>query len=123
MTNAEPSKTQPPSAEPQARDLSLAGLVLSAAAAEIAADAEERDQSGSYSPLTSSVSGVRPRSRSVFVPRRREPARRPRATTASDPTSVPAQPTALVGAPDDAEEGSPPETRSELRDWIKDNAT
>ena len=123
MTDAERSKTQPPSSGPQARDLSLAGLVLSAAAAEIAAEAEERDQSGSDPPPTSSVSGARPRARSAFVPRRREPARRPRATSASEPTSVPAQPTTLVGAPDVAEEGSRPETRSELRDWIKDNAT
>src|SRR5918995_2995151 len=123
MTDAERSKTQPPSAGPQARDLSLAGLVLSASAAEIAAEAEERDQSGSDPPLTSSISGARPRARSAFVPRRREPARRPRATSASDRTSVPAQPTALVGAPDVAEEGSRPDTRSELRDWIKDNAT
>ena len=40
----------------------------------------------------------------------------------SEPTPVPAQPTTLDSAPD-AGLGSRQDTRSELRDWIKDNAT
>ena len=101
----------------------MAALVMSAAAAAISAEAEERDQSGADPLPNSSVSGVRPPARSVFVLRRREPASRPRVIAWSDPASVPAQPTALVGTPDDPGEGSRPDTRSELRDWIKDNAT
>src|SRR5215207_10978841 len=123
MTNPESSGTQPQSSVQQAKEIAAAALVLSAEAAEISAEAVERNRPGSDPPHNRSVSGARPRARSAFVPRRREPARRPRATSASEPTSVPAQPTALVGAPDVAEEGSRPETRSELRDWIKDNAT
>jgi hypothetical protein len=102
--------------------MAAAALVLSAEAAEISAEAEERDQPGSDPPPNRPVSGVRPRARSAFVPRRRELARRPRANSGPDPTAVPAQPTELAGDPD--AEGRPrPETRSELRDWIKDNAT
>jgi len=107
---------------PQAKEIAAAGLVLSAEAAEISAEAVERNRPGSDPPHNRSVSGVRPRARSAFVPRRREPARRPRGIAGSEPTAVPAQPTELAGDPD-PEEGPRPETRSELRDWIKDNAT
>jgi hypothetical protein len=122
MTNPESSGTQSQSSVPQAKEIAAAALVLSAEAAEISAEAEERDRPGSDPPPSPSVSGVRPRARSAFVPRRREPARRLRAISGSEPTAVPAQPTELAGDPG-AEEGSRPDTRSELRDWIKDNAT
>ena len=122
MTNVQSSGTQPQSSGAHSTEVAAAALVLSAEAAEISAEAEERDRPGSNPPPDRSVSEMRPRARSAFVPRRREPARRPRAISRSDPTAVPAQPTELVGDPD-AEEGSRPETRSELRDWIKDNAT
>ena len=102
--------------------MAAAALVLSAEAAEISAEAEERDRPGSDPPPNRSVSEVRPRARSAFVPRRREPARRPRAIAGSEPTAGPVPPTDPAGDPD-AQEGSRPDTRSELRDWIKDNAT
>ena len=123
MTDPLSSETQASSSERQPKDVGVAALVLGAAAAAISAEAEERDQSDADLLPNSSVSGVRPPARSVFVLRRREPARRPRVIAWSDPASVPAQPTALVSTPDDPGEGSRPDTRSELRDWIKDNAT
>jgi hypothetical protein len=122
MTSAESSGAQPQSSGAQAKEVAAAALVLGAEAAEISAEAEERDRPGSDPLPNPSVSGVRPRARSAFVPRRREPARRPRAISGSDPTAVPARQSELAGDPD-PEEGSRPETRSELRDWIKDNAT
>src|ERR687893_2106742 len=103
MTNAESSGAQPQSSVPQAREIAAAALVLSAEAAEISAEAEERDRPGSDPPPNRSVSGVRPRARSAFVPRRREPARRPRASAGSDPTAAPVPPTGLAGDPDDQE--------------------
>ncbi len=122
MTDAASSKTEPQSPGPHAKEMATAALVLSAAAAESSADAEERDRSGAVPPPDPTVSGARPRARSAFVPRRREPPRRQRAVSESEPASVPAQSTAPDSAPD-AEEGSREDTRSELRDWIKDNAT
>ena len=122
MTEAESAKSEPRSPGPQGKDMAAAALVLSAAAAEISAEAEERDRSGSDPSPNPSLSGARPRARSAFVPRRREPTRRPRAMSGSAPASVPAQPTTLVSA-SDAGAGSRQDTRSELRDWIKDNAT
>jgi hypothetical protein len=123
MTDAGSSKPQGPSSGPQTKDVAVAALVLSSAAAAISAEAEERDQISADPLPHPSVSGVRPPARRVFVLRRRDPARQPRVTAWSDPAAVPAQPTTLVGAPDDPGEGSRPDTRSELRDWIKDNAT
>jgi hypothetical protein len=123
MTDAASSKTEPQSPAPHAKEMATAALVLSAAAAVSSDDAAERDRSGADpSPNPSLSGGGRPRARSAFVPRRRAPIRRPRALSESVPASVPAQPTTLVSAPD-AGEGSRQETRSELRDWIKDNAT
>src|SRR5918997_3305596 len=107
MTNPESSGTQPQSSVTQAKEVTAAALVLSAEAAEISAEAEERDRPGSDPPPNRSVSGVRPRARSAFVPRRREPARRPRAISGSEPASVSAQPTELAGDPD-PEEGTRP---------------
>jgi hypothetical protein len=122
MTDAESSNTEPRLSGSQAKDMAAAALVLSSEAAEISAEAEERDQTGSDPRPNPSVSGVGPPAPRVYILRRRGPARRPRAISRSEPASVSAQPTACVGAPD-AGEGSQPETRSELRDWIKDNAT
>ncbi len=61
------------------------------------------------------------RARDPAAPRRRGPARRPRA--GGVPAPVPAGPTSPAGAGPAAEDPPPPETRSELRDWVKDNAT
>src|SRR5215207_7209644 len=108
MTNPESSGTQPQSSVQQAKEIAAAALVLSAEAAEISAEAEQRGRPGSDPPPNRSVSGVRPRARSAFVPRRREPARRSRAIAGSEPTAIPVQPTELAGDPD-AEEGSRPE--------------
>src|SRR5687768_13072121 len=105
MTNAESSKTQPPSSGPQAKEMAAAALVLSAEAAEISAEAEERDRPGSDPPHDRSVPEVRPRARSAFVPRRRELARRPRAIAGSEPTAGPVPPTELADDPG-AEAGS-----------------
>ena len=55
--------------------------------------------------------------------RLRPPIRQPRATTQSQRASVPVNPTAPDAARDTAGDLSPTDTRSELRDWIKDNAT
>jgi hypothetical protein len=123
MPEAESSKAEPQSSGPQAKDMAAAALVLGAATAAISAEAEERDRYSSDAPLNSSISEVRPRARSAFVPRRREPARRPRTISGSEPASVTAQSTALDTVGDAAGEGSRPDTRAELRDWIKDNAT
>jgi hypothetical protein len=123
MTDERPSKTQPQSPGPQARDLAVAALILSAEMAEISAEAEERDRSGSDPPQNLSVSTAPPRARSAVVRRRREPVRLPRATNGLERVSVDSPRTALVGAGTGAEDISRPDTRSELRDWIKDNAT
>lgn len=123
MTDAGTSKTQPPSLASQARDLAAAALVLNAGEAEIAAEAEEQQQAGSEHSPNPPVSGVRPPAPGVFVLRRRDPTRRRRVIPAPELASAPAQPAALDGAPEDPGEGAPPDSRSELRDWIKDNAT
>ena len=59
----------------------------------------------------------------AVVRRRREPIRQPRAISQSQRTSAPVNATALDTARDAEEDLSPTDTRSELRDWIKDNAT
>jgi hypothetical protein len=123
MTDEQSSKTQPQSPGPTARDLSAAALMMSVGAAEISAEAEDRDRSGSDPPRDPSVSGARPRARKAVVRRRRKPARLPRTIAGSPSASIPARPPALVGGGDAGEELSRPDTRSELRDWIKDNAT
>jgi hypothetical protein len=123
MTDAIPSKTQPLSPAPQARDVSAAALVLSAEAAGISAEAEERDQSHPVPSPDPAVSGARPDARMAVVRRRRAPIRQPRALTQSQEASVPGNPTALDAAHDPPEDLSRTDTKSELRDWIKDNAT
>jgi hypothetical protein len=123
MTDEQSSKTQPQSPGSQARDLAVAALILSAGMAEISAEAEERNRSGSEPPQVPSVSAAPPRARGRAVRRRREPVRLPRAIAGLEPAPVNSPPTALVGAGNGAEDLSRPDTRSELRDWIKDNAT
>ena len=123
MTDAPASKTQPLPPVPQAADISAAALVLSAGAAEIAAETEERDRFRSDASPNPSLSGARPDARRAAVHRWREPIRQPRAIAQSDRASVTVKPTVLDAARDAAEDPSPTGTRSELRDWIKDNAT
>jgi hypothetical protein len=123
MTDEQSSKTQPQSPGPQARDVALAAMILSAGMAEISAEAEERDRSGSDPPQIPSAPAASPRARGRVVRRRREPVRLPRAIDGLEPAPGDSPPTALAGAGNGAEDLSRPDTRSELRDWIKDNAT
>src|SRR5215218_248033 len=120
MTDAASSKTQAQPPAPQARDLPGAALVLGVGAAEIAAEAEQRDRPDSGSPLSPVVSEGTPHARRRIVHRRGEPTRQPRGISGYEPASVPGRQTPLSAG---AGEGSRPDTRSELRDWIKDNAT
>ena len=103
--------------------MAAAALVLGAAAAEISAEAEECDRFRLDASPVPAVSPRRPAVPMTVVRRRREPIRQPRAVTQSQQASVPVNPTALDTVADAAGEESQPETRSELRDWIKDNAT
>jgi hypothetical protein len=123
MTDAQSPKTQPQPPGPQAGDLAAPALILSAGAAEISAEAEERDRAGSDAARNPSVSGAAPRARNPVIRRRREPARMRGASAASELVPVIANPTALVGSSDQVVDGSRSDTRAELRDWIKDNAT
>jgi hypothetical protein len=123
MTDAQSSKIQPQPPEPQVRDLAAPALILSAGAAEISAEAEERDRADSDAPRNPSDSVASPPARNPVVRRRRVPARLRGAIAASELAPVIANPTALVGSSDQVEDGSRPDTRAELRDWIKDNAT
>jgi len=123
MTDSQSSKIQPQPPGLQARDLAAPALILSAGAAEISAGAEERDRASSDVPRNPSVSGAAPRARNPVVRRRREPARLRGAIAAAELAPVIANPTALVGPSDEVEDVSRSDTRAELRDWIKDNAT
>src|SRR5215212_169638 len=123
MSDSQSSKIQPQPAGPQARDLAAPAMILSAGAAEISAEAEERDRAGSDAPRNPSVSGAAPRARNPVVRRRRELARLRGGIAASGLAPVMANPTALVGPSDEGEDVSRSDTRAELRDWIKDNAT
>jgi len=123
MTDTGSSKTQPPPSEPQAKDLAAAALVFGAGAAEISAEAEERDRFRLEPSPDGALSGARPDAQVAVVRRRREPIRRPRAISGSEPMSDSGHRTTVVGASDAAGEASPIDTRAELRDWIKDNAT
>jgi hypothetical protein len=122
MTDAGSSKAQPQSSGPQTKDMAAVALVLSAAA-EISAEAEEHDRSRLDPSLDPADSAARPDARKAVVRRRREPIRQPRAVAQSGRTPDPGNPTALDAVSDAAEDPSRPDTRSELRDWIKDNAT
>ena len=115
------TKTQP--VPPQALGMASAALILSAEAAEISAEAEEGDGSLAEPPQNPLNSGASPRPRTAVPYRRRGPARRPRPVAGSEPAPIPVQPTPLVAAGDDASVSSQVDTRSELREWIKDNAT
>jgi hypothetical protein len=123
MTDAPSSKTQPSPPTPKTLDVTAAALVLSAGAAEISAEAEEGDRSRPDLSPDPAVSGARPDVRTAVVRRRRPPIRQPRATAQAQPASVPVTPTAPDAAQDAAGDLSGTDTRSELRDWIKDNAT
>jgi hypothetical protein len=98
-------------------------MVLSAGAAEISAEAEERDRSRSDPYPQPSLPGDRSDARMAVIRRRREPIRQPRAHTQSQRASVPVNPTTFDTAREGVEDRSRTDTRSELRDWIKDNAT
>ena len=100
--------------------MAAAGLVLSAVAGEISAEAEERDRSDSDPPGDPAVSNERLGAGSAVARRPRKPRRRHRVIVSSEPAAVPGQPPSLEGTGDTA---GRPDTRSELRDWIKDNAT
>src|SRR4051812_36027795 len=114
MTDPLSSKNQPLSPAPQARDVSAAAMILNAGAAEISAEAEERDRSRSELSPNPAISEARPDARRAVVRRRREPIRQPRATSQFQRALVPVNPTALVGTPHDPGEESRPDTRSEL---------
>src|SRR5215203_1907892 len=127
MTDAGSSSPPPPAAAPQAKDVAVAALVLNAAAAAaIAADAEDGERLPADPSPTPAVPDGRSAARHAVVPRRRAPLRRPRGVPPSARPAGPGNPAHLPAheaARDAAEEPPPPETRSELRDWIKDNAT
>src|SRR5215218_6053069 len=84
MTDAQSSKIQPQPPGPQARDLATPALILSAGAAEISAEAEERDRADSDVPRNPSVSVAAPPARNPVVRRRRVPARLRGAIAASE---------------------------------------
>src|SRR5215217_3548234 len=127
MTDAGSSSPPPPASAPQAKDVAVAALVLNAAAAAaIAAEAEEGERLPADPAPTPAVPDVPSAARHAVMPRRRAPIRRPRGVPPSTRPSGsvdPAHLSAHEAARDAVEEHPPPETRSELRDWIKDNAT
>src|SRR5215204_2920867 len=127
MTDAGSSSRPPPASAPQAKDVAVAALVLNAAAAAaIAADAEDGARLPADPVPTPAVPDGPSAARHAVMPRRRAPIRQPRAVTPSQRPSGSVNPAHLPAheaARDAAEERPPPETRSELRDWIKDNAT
>src|SRR5215213_7481860 len=127
MTDAGSASPPPPAAAPQAKDVAVAALVLNAAAtAAISADAEDGQRLPADPAPTPAVPDVPSAARHAVMPRRRAPIRQPRAVTPSQRPSGsvdPAHLSAHEAARDAVEEHPPPETRSELRDWIKDNAT
>jgi hypothetical protein len=107
--------------------VAVAALVLNAAAAAaISADAEEGERLPADPAPPPAVPDGPSAARHAVMPRRRAPIRQPRGVPPSARPSGsvnPARPPAHEAARDAAEEPPPPETRSELRDWIKDNAT
>src|SRR5215213_7886134 len=127
MTDAGSSSPPPPSSAPQAKDVAVAALVLNAAAAAaISADAEDGERLPADPAPTPVVPDGRSAARHAVMPRRRPPIRQPRGVPPSARASGSGNPAHLPAheaARDAVEEHPPPETRSELRDWIKDNAT
>ena len=120
MTEAPSSETQRPPAAPSGGTISSTALVLSAGLAEMSAEVEDRDPSPSVPTQNLAVSGEQPRARAAVARRRRKTVRHTHPLAQPEPLSLPASLTEPVAASDDA---GPPDTRSELRDWIKDNAT
>ena len=98
---------------------------MSAGAAEFAAEAEEGVRSGGLAepPRHPPNSGAHSGAPDSVSRRRRKRTRYRRPVARSEPAPVPAQPAPLVAAGDTASVSSQFDTRSELRDWIKDNAT
>jgi hypothetical protein len=123
MTNGSSSKTQPTPSTPQATNVAAAGLVLSTLAGAISAEAEERDRSLLDPPGDPAASNERLGAGSAIARRRRKPRLQRRVIVSSESASVSGQPPSLDVTGDAAGEPSRPDTRSELRDWIKDNAT
>src|SRR5215204_3171767 len=125
MTDSRGSETKPPQGAPPATDMASAALILNAEAAEISAEAEERDQSLAVvgPPQNPPSSGAPPKPRTAVPARRRVPVRRPRSIAGSESAPIPAQSTPLAAASDEDSASSQVDTRAELRDWIKDNAT
>src|SRR4051812_13643608 len=95
MPEAESSTTEPESSGPQAKDIAAVAQVLSAAAAEISAEAEEGDRRRLDAPPVPAVSPRRPSAPMAVVRRRRDPVRQPRAVTQSQRASVSVNPTAF----------------------------
>ena len=125
MTDSRDSGTKSQPAPSQPKDMASAALVISVEAAEISAEAEEHDRSlaRAESPQNQPNPVERPSPRTAIPGRRRAPVRRTRPFARSEPAPIPAQSTPLVAAGDEASVSSQVDTRSELRDWIKDNAT
>jgi hypothetical protein len=122
MTDAGSSESKPLPPSSQATAISSAALVLNAEAAEITAEAEENDRSKSDPPGNSSLPGARPSARIAVARRRRELARQSRSIPGSG-SAAGLEGTTPSVAGGDVGEQSQADTRSELRDWIKDNAT
>ena len=123
MTDARSSKDQPVPQFSQSAAISTAALAFNAEAAQITAEAEQRDRTRSDSPRHPSRPRIRPKARKALAHRRQEPIRRPRVGDRSAQGSDSDNPIALDDAQNAAEDLSRTDTRSELRDWIKDNAT
>jgi hypothetical protein len=100
----------------------LTAVVLGAAQAEITAEATEATTGApSDQPVAPpSAPPRRPRSRRPRVPRRANPSHYDARVTPAAATSAVDAPTEAATA---AEVAAPPDTQSELRNWIKDNAT
>ncbi len=118
-----PSSKHPPLPDPPASGLSLAALLLIAQAAQASAAAEADDPSRADPAAPPAVSAAPRHARTPVARRRRQPIHRPRTSAASAPPAGPSRPPTLVGTGRGAEDRFRPETRAELRDWIKDNAT
>ena len=123
MTDARSSKDQPVPHFSQSAAISTAALAFNAETAQITAEAEQRDRTRSDSPRHPSRPRIRPKARKALAHRRQEPIRRSRVGDRSAQGSDSDNPIALDDAQNAAEDLSRTDTRSELRDWIKDNAT
>ena len=119
MTDTPSSETQRLPSAPSAVSIASTALVIGAGLAQMAAEVEESDSSPSGPTPNLSVSGARSRVRAGVTRQRRKPVRHPHPVARPKPFSVQAKLTEPVAGND----VGPADTRSELRDWIKDNAT